>query len=125
MGGSFCLLRRLSSSMLQWSASVPEALIGEFARCCAGNGAGGYRTASLQTRSGHATDAWATTFTGEESRGDAFRSQEVAPRRGATRRKLDSRADEGNPELKSNTGQFSQRVFQAILLLVGWGENAR
>lgn len=49
MGGSFCLLRRLlSSSMLQWSASVPDALIGELTRCCAGNGAGGYRTASLQ-----------------------------------------------------------------------------
>lgn len=51
--------------------------------------------------------------------------QEVAPRRGATRRKLDSRADEGDPGLESNTGQISQRVFQAILLLVGWGENAR
>lgn len=71
--------------MLQWSASVPEALIGEFARCCAGNGAGGYRTASLQTRSGHATDAWATTFTGEESRGDAFRgSRGGAATRGDT-----------------------------------------
>lgn len=56
------------------------------------------------------------------NRGDGFRSQEVAPQRRATRRKLDGCADEGNPGPESNTGQISLRMFQALLLLVGWGE---
>lgn len=47
-GGSFCLLRRLLSSMPRWSASVLDALIGEPSRCCAGNGADEYSRASLE-----------------------------------------------------------------------------
>lgn len=47
-GGSFCLLRRLLSSMPRWSASVLDALIGEPTRCCAGNGADEYSRASLE-----------------------------------------------------------------------------
>lgn len=50
-GGSFCLLRRLLSSIPPGSALELDALLGEPSRCCAGNGAGGFKRASLRNES--------------------------------------------------------------------------
>lgn len=50
-GGSFCLLRRLLSSIPPGSALEPDGLLGEPSRCCAGNGTGGFRRASLSSES--------------------------------------------------------------------------
>lgn len=57
-GDSFCLLRRLLSSMPQGRALVFDALVGEPSRCCAGNGTGGFKRASLRSDSATRPFTW-------------------------------------------------------------------